>query len=107
MKRSYILLAAAIASEVFGTTMMKAPNGFTNPLETVLFIVGYIFSFVFLTLALTNLPLGVAYGIWSGVGVAATAIIGVIVFGDPMNAIIVGGIAIIIAGVVMLETSQS
>lgn len=106
MKHSYLLLFAAIACEVFGTTMMKASDGFSNILETALFIAGYIACFAFLTLALKKLPLSVAYGIWSGVGVAATAIIGVLLFGDPMNATIVAGVVLIIVGVVFLETSQ-
>lgn len=107
MKQYYLLLFAAIACEVFGTTMMKASDGFSNVMETALFIIGFVACFAFLTLALKKLPLGVAYGIWSGVGVAATAIIGVLLFGDPMNATIVAGVALIIVGVVFLETSQS
>lgn len=106
MNRYYLLLAAAIACEVFGTTCMKASNGFTLPVETALFAMGYIACFIFLTFALKGIPLGIAYGIWSGVGVATTAIIGVLVFGDPFNWVIVAGIALIIGGVVLLETSQ-
>ena len=106
MKHYYLLLIAAIVCEVFSTTMMKASDGFSNVLETALFIAGYVACFTFMTHALKRLPLGVAYGIWSGVGVAATAIIGVFLFNDPMNAIIVAGVVLIIVGVVFLETSQ-
>lgn len=106
MSKYYAFLAAAIVSEVFGTNMMKASAGFTLPLETALFAVGYIVCFVFLTFSLEGLSLGVAYGIWSGVGVALTALLGVLLWGDPMNGIIVAGIALIIGGVVLLETSQ-
>lgn len=106
MNRYYALLAGAIASEVIGTTCMKASNGFTNPMATAAFIAGYVASFIFLTFALKGLSLGTAYGIWSGLGVAATAIIGILLFGDPMNWVIAAGIALIIGGVVLLETSQ-
>lgn len=106
MNRYYLLLIGAMLCEVAGTTCMKASNGFTDLILTVAFVVGYIACFVFLTFALKGLPLGVAYGIWSGVGVAVTAMIGVLVFGDPFNWVIVVGIALIIGGVVLLETSQ-
>lgn len=106
MNKYYGQLFVAIVCEVFGTTMMKASNGFTQPLEVILFAIGYITCFIFLTLALKGLPLGVAYGIWSGVGVVATAIIGVLVWGDPMNWVIAFGIALVIGGVVLLETSN-
>lgn len=106
MKKHYLYLFGAVACEVFGTNMMKASNGFTQPLETILFAIGYIACFVLLTLSLKGLQLGVAYGIWAGVGVAATAIIGVLVWGDPMNAAIAIGVILIVVGVVLLETSQ-
>ncbi|MCI9129178.1 MAG: multidrug efflux SMR transporter [Eggerthellaceae bacterium] len=106
MNKYYCFLFAAIACEVFGTNMMKASNGFTQPLDTALFVVGYIACFILLTLSLKGLQLGIAYGIWAGVGVAATAVIGVLVWGDPMNAAIVVGVILIVVGVVLLETSQ-
>lgn len=106
MNKYYLLLAGAIACEVIGTTCMKASNGFADPFMTIVFIIGYIGCFTLLTLALKGLPLGVAYGVWSGLGVAATAVIGVLAFGDPMNWVIVAGIVLIIGGVVLLETSQ-
>ena len=106
MNRYYWLLLGAIICEVFGTNMMKASNGFSQPLETVLFAIGYIACFILLTFALKGLPLGVAYGVWSGAGVAATAAIGIVFWGDPVNFIVVLGIALIIGGVVLLESSQ-
>ena len=105
MRKYYMLLAASIACEVFGTSMLKASNGFTDPLLTVLFIAGYLACFTFLTFALKGLPLGAAYGIWSGVGVAAVSIIGAIVWHDPINIVVLLGIALVIVGVVLLETS--
>ncbi len=57
------------------------------------------------TFALRGLELGVAYGIWSGVSVAAISIIGAVLWGEPLNAAMVGGIALIVAGVALLESS--
>lgn len=105
MRKYYLLLAASIACEVFGTSMLKASDGFTNPVLTVLFILGYLACFTFLTFALKGLPLGAAYGIWSGVGVAAVSIIGAIVWHDPFNLVVLLGIGLVIVGVVLLETS--
>ena len=106
MKKYYVLLVVAIACEVFGTNMMKASMGFTRPVETALFLVAYLASFICLTFTLKGLQLGVAYGSWSGVGVTATALIGVLVWNDPMNWLIVLGIILVIGGVVLLETSS-
>lgn len=105
MKRYYILLFISISCEAFGTTMMKASDGFSHPLPTALFIVAYVMCFTVFTFALRGLELGVAYGIWSGVGVAAISIIGAVLWGKPLNAAMVGGIALIVAGVVLLESS--
>ena len=101
------MLAAAIASEAFGTSMLKASNGFTEIVFTALFAVGYIASFAFLTFALKGLPLGTAYGIWSGSGVSIASVIGMIVWRDPLNSVVIAGIALVIVGVVLLETSTS
>lgn len=105
MKKYYLLLVGAIVCEVFATTMLKASNGLTEPLFVVLVVIGYLACFTFLTLSLKGLPLGAAYGIWSGVGVAVVCIIGVLVWHDPFNVEIVIGIIFVILGVVLLETS--
>lgn len=105
MKKYYLLLIAAIACEVFGTTMLKVADGFTRLLPTVLFAVGYLVCFICLTLALKGLPLGLAYGIWAGVGVAAVSIVGAVVWGDPLNFVMIAGIALVIVGVMLLESS--
>lgn len=106
MKKYYLLLAASIICEVFGTTMLKASNGFAELAPTALFIVGYLACFTLLTFALKGLPLGAAYGIWSGVGVAAVSIIGAVIWHDPFNFVVFFGIALVIIGVVLLETSS-
>lgn len=106
MKKYYALLVASIACEVFGTSMLKASDGFANPVFVVPFALGYLACFVLLTLALRGLPLGAAYGIWSGVGVAAVSIVGALVWRDPFNLATLVGIASVIVGVVFLESSS-
>lgn len=106
MRKYYLLLVASIACEVFGTSMLKASNGFSDPVLTMLFIAGYLACFTLLTFALKGLPLGAAYGIWSGVGVAAVSVIGAVVWHDPFNLVVLLGIALVIMGVVLLETSS-
>lgn len=105
MAKYYLFLFVAIACEAFGTTMMKLSDGFSQPLYTALFAIGYIVCFSAFTLALKKLPLGVAYGVWSGLGVTAITIIGAIIWDEPLNAVVIFGIALIIIGVVLLESS--
>lgn len=99
----YVLLSVSIALEVFGTTMMKLSEGFTQPVFTVLTLAGYVVSFTLLTLTLKHLPLGLVYGIWGGVGTILTAVIGIAVWGDPFSWTTCVGIALIVGGVVLLN----
>lgn len=99
----YALLSVSIITEVFATTMMKLSEGFTAPLFTVLTLAGYLVSFTLLTFTLKNLSLGLVYGIWGGVGTVLTATIGIVAWGDPFNWTTCAGIALVIAGVVLLN----
>lgn len=98
-----ILLAIAICSEIFGTSMLKLSQGFSKPLPSVGVIVGFGVAFYCLSLALKHIPLGMAYAIWSGVGLVLTAMIGVIVFNEKIDMWGVFGIGLIVAGVVVLN----
>jgi small multidrug resistance pump len=88
--------------EVIGTTNMKLSEGFTKTLPSILMFVFYVFSFAFLTLALKKIDLSLTYAIWSGVGTALIATIGILYFKEPVTAIKIGSIALIIIGVVGL-----
>ena len=99
----WFYLALAIIFEVGGTTSMKLSEGLTKPLFSVLIFVLYGFSFVLFALALKKLDLGLSYAIWAGIGTAAIALIGYIWFKEPMGAVKVGSIALIIIGVVGLN----
>lgn len=103
MIKAYLFLMTAIAFELFGTSMLKASAGFTKLYPSLGTVAGFGIAFYSLSLALQHIPLGVAYAIWSGVGTAATAIIGIIVWKETASITTVAGIVLIIAGVVILN----
>lgn len=102
----YVLLISSILFEVFGSSMMKASNGFKKLVPTVGLVIGMGSSFYFLSKALEHIPLGTAYAIWSGAGTALTAIVGILVWKEKFNLKILLGLLIIIAGVVVLKLSH-
>lgn len=99
----YVLLAGAIAAEVFATTAMKCSDGFSKLWPTLLTLLGYVVSFVLLSQTLKTLSIGTAYAIWSGAGTATVALIGLALFGEGLSFTKVAGIALIIGGVVVLN----
>jgi len=99
----YVLLAGAIAFEIVATTLLKMSDGFSRLLPSAGTVVGYVLSFVLLALALKSVPVSVAYAIWSAVGTAVIAAIGMVVFKEPVSVLKLGGIALIIIGVVALN----
>lgn len=99
----YLTLALAIAAEVTGTTALKASEGFSNPLPTAVVVVGYVGSFSLLGLALEALPVGLVYATWAGVGIVATALVGVVVFEESLDVAGVAGMALVLAGVAVLN----
>lgn len=98
---SYLWIA--IALEVAGTTCMKYSEGFTRLLPSVLIFVFYAGAFTALTLALKRLDVGLVYAIWAGVGTVLIAIIGVILFNEPITLLRVSCISLIVLGVVGLS----
>ena len=104
----YLVLALAIVSEVIGTVSMKLSDGFSKPLPSVIVVVGYAGAFIALARVLKmGLPVGVAYAIWSGVGVALVALIGAAFLNETMSVVQVVGLVLIVAGVVALEAGAS
>ena len=99
----YIMLGAAIVSEVFAETCMKLSEGFAKKAWIAGIVVGYVVSFYLLAGALTEIPLGMAYAIWSGVGIVLTAVIGRIIWREAFNVKKVVGVALVIAGVILLR----
>lgn len=102
---AYVLLSLAIVSEVFGSSMLKASNGFKKLLPSIAVVFGMGLAFFSLSLALKEIPLGTAYAIWSGVGTALTAMIGVLVYKESLNVKKTAGLVLIIGGVVLLKLS--
>ena len=99
----WVVLVLAIVLEVAGTTNMKLSEGFTERLPSVLVFVFYGLSIGTLTLALKHTDVSVAYAVWSGLGTAFIAMLGVTVFGEPLTLIKVLALSFIVVGVVMLN----
>ncbi|MDQ5982913.1 MAG: small multidrug resistance pump [Patescibacteria group bacterium] len=101
--KQWIFLIGAIVSEVAAALSLKAGMD-DNPLFYIIVAVGYAAAFILLTKALKlGMALGVAYGIWGSSGVALTAVLSNLIFKEPLTAIMVAGIIVIIAGVLMIE----
>lgn len=99
----WMLLAGAIATEVFGTMSLRATVDHSAWIPAVLF--GYLASFGLLGLTLrAGLPIGVVYGIWGASGVALTGLLGAVIFGESLTTTAIIGIALIIVGVVLVQT---
>lgn len=106
MLKSWLLLFATICAEVSGTTCMKLSDGFTKPLPVLGVIVLYGLSFWGLSVVVRDIELGTAYAVWSGVGTALVALLGVFFFGDRVTLFKVLSICMIIAGVVGLKLAS-
>jgi small multidrug resistance pump len=99
----YIMLFIAILAEVLATTAMKQSDGFTNPLWSVLTAVGYIVAFYFLSQTLKTIPTGMAYAIWSGVGIVLISAAAWAFQGQKLDAPAFLGMGLIIAGVIVMN----
>ena len=99
----WIYLTLAIFSEVMATASLKSTEGFTKLWPSVLVLVGYSAAFYFLSLTLDAIPIGVAYAIWSGVGVAAITLVSIFLFDQKIDTAGFIGIGLIVAGVIILR----
>jgi len=95
----FIYLAIAIVAEVIATSALKASNGFTAWRPSLVVAAGYVVSFYFLSLALRTIPVGIAYAIWSGVGIVLISVIAWVVYRQALDVAAVVGIGLIVAGV--------
>lgn len=103
MPTSYLFLALAIIFEVVGTSFLRSAEGFTRLVPSLVVATGYAVAFYCLSLALRGIPTGVAYAIWSGVGIVLVSTIAWLFFGQKLDAAAVFGIALILAGVVVIQ----
>ena len=103
MNIGYLYLAIAIAAEVVATSALKASDGFTKTGPTLIVAAGYGVAFYFLSLVLKSVPVGVAYAIWSGVGIVLIAAIGWLFMKQSLDAGAIAGISLIVAGVIVIQ----
>jgi small multidrug resistance pump len=102
----YYLLLLAIAFEVFGTTCMKLSQGFSKLLPSILIFAFYALSFFFLTLALKGIDVSISYAICAGLGTAFITVIGIFWFKEPVNALKMVSLIVVVAGVIGLNLSD-
>jgi small multidrug resistance pump len=100
-----VLLALAIAVEVAATLCLRASDGFSKLAPSVAVVIGYGISFWLLSIVLKHISVGTTYAIWAGAGTAAVAIVGMASLGEPVTALRIGSIALIVIGVVGLNAA--
>lgn len=99
----YLLLAAAVVCEVIATCFVKASDGMTRPLPSLIVVLGSITSFYLLALVLKTVPAGMAYAVWCGMGIILTTFAAWLAFGQKIDAAALGGIGLILTGVVVIQ----
>jgi small multidrug resistance pump len=103
IQMTYALLFTAIVLEVIGTSALKASEQFTRLLPILIMVACYGASFFFLSLVLRTLPVGIAYAIWSGLGIVLISMVGVIWFKQSLDLPALVGLGLIVAGVVVVN----
>ncbi len=103
MLRNWLLLLAAIVSEVIATSALKSSEGFSRFLPSVIVVVGYGIAFYCLALTLRVIPMGVVYAVWSGIGIVLITLFGWLLFGQKLDFPTLLGIVLIAAGVVVMN----
>ena len=100
---NWVYLGLAIFSEVVATASLKSTEGFTRLVPSIVVLVGYSAAFYFLSLTLDTIPIGVAYAVWSGVGVATITLVSFVLYDQNIDAAGLIGIGLIVTGVVVLR----
>jgi len=100
----WTFLTMAILSEIVATSSLKSTEGFTNLIPSVIVLVGYSAAFYFLSLTLNEIPVGIAYAIWSGVGIVGIAIVAMIFHEQNLDAGAMIGMGLIILGIIVMRT---
>ena len=101
--KNWIFLCVAIIAEVIATSALKISEGFSKPIASVIVVLGFIIAFYCLSLTLKTIPVGIAYAIWSGVGIVLVTTIAWIVFDQKLDVWGIIGIALIMSGVLVLN----
>lgn len=103
MNKEHILLTIAILSEVIATTALKASEGFTKWVPSLIVVIGYCVSFYTLSLTLKYIPVGIVYAIWSGVGIVLITMLGYFAYDQKVDLPVALGMGLIIAGVMVIN----
>ncbi|MDE1461611.1 DMT family transporter [Spartinivicinus poritis] len=99
----YVYLAIAIVAEVAATSALKASEEFTKLIPSLIVVIGYGLAFYLLTLVLRTMPVGIAYAIWSGLGIVLVAIVGVVVYRQVLDLPAIVGMLLIVVGVIIIN----
>ena len=103
MPQTYLILFLAVLAETVGTSALQASQQFTRLGPSLLVVLAYATSFYLLSMTLRELPVGVVYALWSGLGIVLIALIGYVVFGQRLDLPAVLGIGLILAGIVVIH----
>ncbi|HVK98194.1 MAG TPA: SMR family transporter [Dongiaceae bacterium] len=101
--KHWLFLAVAILSEVIATSALKGSDGFSRLWPSLLVVAGYGIAFYFLSLTLKVIPVGVAYAVWSGVGIVLITLVAWMFMGQKLDPPALAGMALIVAGVVVMN----
>lgn len=107
MQKAYLFLLLAILAEIIGTSALQASQQFTRAVPSVVAVVTYGLSLYLLALALKAIPVGVAYAIWSGLGIVLIALIGWWAFGQRIDLAAILGMGLILAGILVIHLFSS
>ena len=99
----WVHLMVAIIAEVVGTSALKASDGFSRPVPLLITVAAYAVAFFFLALTLRTIPMGIAYAVWSGIGIVLISLVGWLMFRQSLDAPALVGLGLIIAGVVVIN----
>jgi small multidrug resistance pump len=99
----YLLLGIAIVAEVIATSALRAAEGFTRLLPSIMVVIGYAVAFLCLSLTLKSIPVGIVYAIWSGLGIVLISIVAYFLYGQSLDLPAIIGMALILVGVVVLN----
>lgn len=103
----WTILSLAILLEVFGTICLKLSHGMTRPLPVLGVVLFYLSAFALMSVCLKKLEVGTVYAVWSGVGTALVAVIGILYFGESFTWLKFLGLSLVIAGVILLHLHQT
>lgn len=104
---SGVFLALAIGAEVTATLSLKASEGFSKLGPSIVVVAGYLTAFILLGLTIRELPVGLAYALWAGLGTVGATVGGLVFFGERLPGLVIAGIAVVVVGVVMITLGRA